>query len=51
MKKACCLILAMLCASTAFAQNAVWFDGSFDAAMSKAAAEGKLIVVDFYSDG
>ncbi len=51
MKKAAAFILTLLFATSAFAQNSVWFEGSFEDAKMKAKSEGKLIIIDFYSDG
>jgi hypothetical protein len=51
MKKTFFVLLALLFAVSAFAQNSVWFEDSFDAAKAEAQKEGKLLIVDFYSDG
>jgi len=51
MKKALFVLLALLFAVSAFAQNSVWFEDSFDAAKAEAEKLGKLLIVDFYSDG
>ena len=51
MKKVVTFLLILLFASTVFAQSSVWFDGSFDDAKAKAEKEGKIILINFYSDG
>ncbi len=51
MKKALFVLLALLFAVSAFAQSSVWSEGSFEAAKAEAQKEGKLLIVDFYSDG
>ncbi|MFC1554696.1 hypothetical protein ACFL7D_08695 [candidate division KSB1 bacterium] len=51
MKKALIILLTLLFATTVFAQGSVWFTGSFDDAKNQAAKEGKLLLIDFYSDG
>jgi len=51
MKKVVTFLFILLFASSAFAQSSVWFDGSFDDAKAKAEKEGKLILINFYSDG
>ncbi len=49
MKKALAFAFLIVLAGTASAQN--WFKGSLDAAVAKAKAEKKLVLVDFYSSG
>jgi hypothetical protein len=46
-KKLAVLAALLLVASAASAQT--WFDGSLDGALAKAKAEGKLVLIDFYS--
>jgi hypothetical protein len=42
------LLTVMLigCGATSF----VWHEGDFDSAMAKADSEGKLLIIDFWSD-
>jgi hypothetical protein len=47
MKKALLLLMVLVLASTVLAQN--WFKGSLDQAVTKAKAENKLVLIDFYS--
>jgi hypothetical protein len=47
MKKALLLLMVLVLASTATAQN--WFKGSLDQAIAKAKIENKLVLIDFYS--
>jgi len=51
MKKILLSFLVLLFAVPLFAQNSVWFEGSFDAAKVEAEKKGKLLIIDFYSDG
>lgn len=51
MKQTVALLLLLLFALPLFAQNDLWFKGSFDEAMATAAKEGKKILIDFYSAG
>ncbi len=37
--------------SSAFAQNTIWFNGTFEEAKIEAEKNGKLILIDFYKDG
>ncbi len=49
MKKAVFSVIALLLASSAFGQ--VYFQGTLDEAMTKAKAEKKLVLLDFFSPG
>ena len=49
MKKILFLCFLLLLVSTVSAQN--WFKGTFDDALAQAKAEGKLVLIDFFSDG
>ncbi len=51
MKKALMLLILLAFALPLFAQNDLWFKGSFDEAMATAAKDGKKILIDFYSAG
>jgi len=52
MKKALVFMFVLLFATTAFAQNPLWFTGdTYDGAKELAADEGKLILVFFHRDG
>ena len=51
MKRTLSFILVLLFALPLFAQNNLWFKGSFDEALATAAKEGKNILIDFYSAG
>ncbi|MEE9390551.1 MAG: hypothetical protein V3U91_04845 [Candidatus Aminicenantaceae bacterium] len=49
MKKIIFLFLLLFLVSMASAQN--WFKGSFDDALTKAKAENKPVLIDFFEDG
>jgi len=51
MRKLVTFLLILLFATSAFGQSSVWFNGSFDDAKKKAENEGKLLLINFYSDG
>jgi len=51
MKRNPILLIVLLFALPLFAQNDIWFKGSFDEALATAAKEGKKILIDFYSSG
>ena len=51
MKKLMTVFFIILFSANAFASGTKWFDGSFEDAKAKAAKEGKLILVHFYSPG
>jgi hypothetical protein len=51
MKKPLMLLILLVFALPLFAQNELWFKGSFDEAMATAAKDGKKILIDFYSAG
>ncbi|MFC1563603.1 hypothetical protein ACFL6G_01645 [candidate division KSB1 bacterium] len=51
MKKGLTLLLLLLFSVSAFAQESVWFGGSFEEALIAAQKEGKLVLLDFYRDG
>lgn len=42
-------LLLILISSLGIAQN--WFQGSVDEAVAAAGKEGKLVLIDFFSDG
>jgi hypothetical protein len=42
-------LLLVFLSSLGVAQN--WFQGSLDDAVAKAKTEGKLVLIDFFSDG
>lgn len=41
----------LLLITAVFANGTEWFKGSFDEAKAKAAKEGKLIIIHFFSNG
>ena len=49
MRKHFSAFIILLFATLTFANGTEWFKGSFEEAMEKAAKEGKLILVHFYS--
>jgi len=49
MRKFAAGLLFLLLATAAFGQS--WFPGSLDEALTKAQAEGKLVLVNFFSGG
>ena len=49
MKRITAIVLALAFASVAGAQSSIWFDGSLEAAQTRALAENKLILIDFSS--
>jgi hypothetical protein len=49
MRKFAAGLLFLLLATAAFGQS--WFPGSLDEALAKAQAEGKLVLVNFFSGG
>ena len=49
MRKFLSAVIIFLFAALTFANGTEWFKGSFDEAKVKAAKEGKLILVHFYS--
>ena len=51
MRKLLILLISFLFASTAFAQESVWFDGNYEDAKIAADKTGKMILIDFYQDG
>ena len=51
MKKFLFLLLAVFFVGSAFAQNSIWFDGTFEQAKVAAEEKGKLLIIDFYQDG
>lgn len=51
MKRIFAMLLLLLLPASLFAQTDVWFTGSLDDARAKAAAENKLVLIDFSSDG
>jgi len=50
MKKCVVFFLVFLYAGLSFAQEPVWFGGPFQDAKAQAQREGKLILIDFFSD-
>ena len=51
MRKTLSILMFFLLAAAAFGNGTNWFKGSFEEAKDKARKEGKLILIDFYSDG
>ncbi len=51
MKKFLTVVLLLMFVSMSFAQESVFYKGTFDDALKKAAKENKLIVIDFSADG
>ncbi|MBN2415964.1 hypothetical protein JXO52_08985 [bacterium] len=51
MKKRLSLILLLLFVPVLLADSAIWFSGTFDQAKTAAAASGRLLLIDFFSDG
>ncbi len=51
MKKGLPILLILLFAVSAFAQESVWFEGTFDEAKVKAEKENKLLLINFDSPG
>ncbi len=51
MKRTWLVMLALLFAVHCLAKDSIWFNGSFKSAMARAEKEGKLILIEFYSDG
>ncbi|MFC1564103.1 hypothetical protein ACFL6G_04160 [candidate division KSB1 bacterium] len=51
MKKGLTILFLLIFAATAFAQESVWFDGSFDEAKTKAEKENKFLLINFDSPG
>ena len=49
MKKLWAIAALVLFVSSAAGQ--VWFEGTFEDALVKAKDEGKLVLIDFFSDG
>ncbi len=49
MKKSPLVALALVLALASIASAQTWFSGTLDQALAKAKADGKLVVVDFYS--
>jgi len=49
MKKSLLAALALVLALASIASAQTWFSGTLDQAVAKAKADGKLVVVDFYS--
>ena len=48
-KRLALLFLLVIFASSASAQN--WFKGTLDDALAKSKNEGKMVLIDFFSDG
>ena len=51
MKKTVTIAAILLIAALAFGNGTEWFKGSFEQAKATAQREGKLLLIDFYSDG
>ncbi len=49
MKKLTILLVVLVLASAAFAQNPMWFKGTLDEAFAKAKADHKPLLLDFSS--
>ena len=49
MKKLTVLLVVLVLASSAFAQNTMWFKGTLDEAFAKAKIDHKPLLLDFYS--
>lgn len=49
MKRLALFLLLLIFVSAAFGQN--WFKGTFDESLGKAKNEGKMVLIDFFSDG
>lgn len=49
MKRTAIALMFFALAAAAFGQG--WFPGSFDEAQAKAKAEGKLVLINFFSGG
>ena len=45
------VVLLLFLVSFAFANEEIWFKGTFEQAKLKAKQESKLLIIDFYSDG
>jgi len=45
------LVLSILCLLISSAGAQTWFDGTFDQALTAAKSKGKMVLVDFFSDG
>jgi hypothetical protein len=50
MKKAAVVLMVLILAASVFAQESVWFEGTFDSAKARAEEGNKLILIDFSSD-
>ena len=50
MKRTLLVVILLFMPVNLFAQETVWFDGSFEAAKEKVKKEDKLVVLDFYQD-
>ena len=50
MRTATCLMLVLVLASALYANESVWFEGSFDDMKAAAQQQGKLLAIDFSSD-
>ena len=51
MRKSLSLLVILLLTATAFANGTEWFKGTYEEAKAAAQKEGKLLIIDFYSDG
>jgi hypothetical protein len=49
MKRLALFFLLLIFVSAAFGQN--WFKGTFNDALGKAKNEGKMVLINFFSDG
>ncbi len=51
MKRAISFFLVLGIVLPLFAQNSLWFNGTFDQAKKQAITENKEVLIDFFSDG
>ena len=51
MKRLSTVMVLVLLTFAVYADGVKWFEGSLEDAKAKAKSEGKLILIDFYSDG
>ncbi len=51
MRKYLVIFLLLFFVSSAFAQNTIWFNGTWDEAKTKAKNEDKFILIFYWEDG